>query len=170
MTPLILTLAMHADDQARFDALRERHFPAGLNHIPAHLTMFHHLPGSEAEGVEESVRVAAAGQGMFEVSVTGLRSLGRGVAYTMASAPLVAVRAGLARHWHEHLTAQDRQGWRPHVTIQNKAGPGESKALLEVMQAAFVPFEVRARGLALWRYMGGPWEFVVRHEFGGGQG
>lgn len=156
---------MHADDQARFDALRERHFPAGLNYISAHLTLFHHLPGTEAEGVAESVRVAAAGQAAFEAGVTGLRSLGRGVAYTLASAPLAVVRGGLARHWHEYLTAQDRQGWRPHVTIQNKARPGEAKALLAAMEAVFVPFQVRATGLALWRYMGGPWEAVEQYGF-----
>jgi len=156
---------MHPDDQARFNLLRERHFPPGLNYIAAHLTMFHHLPGTEADSVEESVRVAAANQQAFEVAVTGLRSLGHGVAYTLASAPLVALRGGLTRHWHEHLTAQDRQGWRPHVTIQNKAGPGKAKALLAAMDAVFVPFHVRATGLTLWRYMGGPWDLVVRHEF-----
>lgn len=164
-TPLILTLAMHPEDQARFDALRERHFPPGINYISAHLTLFHHLPGTEGEGVAESVRVAAAGQAAFEAGVTGLRSLGRGVAYTVASAPLVALRGGLARHWHEYLTAQDRQGWRPHVTIQNKAAPGEAKALLAAMEAVFAPFQVRATGLALWRYMGGPWELVRRYGF-----
>src|ERR1700712_5017184 len=43
--PLILTLALHGEDQARFDRLRIAHFPPERNLIPAHITMFHHLPG-----------------------------------------------------------------------------------------------------------------------------
>ena len=161
--PLILTLGFHPEDQARFDALRQRHFPPERNHIPAHLTLFHHLPGSEAEAVDDSIRLAAAQQAAFAVEVTGLRSLGRGVAYTIASAPLASLRAGLARHWHDHLTAQDRQGWRPHVTVQNKVAPAEAATLLAAMQGAFTPFQVRAEALLLWRYLNGPWELASRH-------
>ena len=154
-SPLILTLGLH---------------PSHLNHIPAHVTLFHHLPGTEGAAVADSVGLAAANQGRFDVGVTGLRPLGRGVAYTLGNAVLGPLRASLARRWQDHLTPQDRQGWRPHVTIQNKADPAEATALLAMMQAAFVPFEVRATGLTLWRYVGGPWELVVRHDFGGGHG
>ena len=164
--PLILTLGFHPDDQARFDALRQQHFPAALNRIPAHLTLFHHLPGEEADGVADSVGTAAAAQLAFPVSVTGLRSLGRGVAYSLASPTLLQLRAGLARHWHDRLTAQDRQGWRPHITIQNKASPQEASSLLAAMQAAFTPFTVRAERLLLWRYLGGPWQLAGQYPFG----
>ena len=160
--PLILTLGFHPEDQARFEALRQRHFPAQHNHIPAHLTLFHHLPGMEAEAVEDSVRLAAAHHAAFTADVTGLRPLGRGVAFVLASTPLAALRSGLARHWHDHLTPQDRQGWRPHITIQNKVTPAEAASLLATMQAAFVPFQVRAEALQLWRYLNGPWELAVR--------
>ena len=155
-TPLILTLGLHPDDQARFDALRRRHFPSEHNHIAAHLTLFHHLPGDQADLVEHSVLAAASSQPAFPVDVTGLRSLGRGVAYTLGSTTLGSLRAGLARHWHEHLTAQDRQGWRPHITLQNKVSGPEAATLLAAMQAVFAPFAVRAEALLLWRYLGRP--------------
>jgi 2'-5' RNA ligase len=164
--PLILTLGLHADDQARFEALRQSHFPAAHNQIPAHLTLFHHLPGEEFGAVADSVRASAAAHAAFAVPVVGLRSLGRGVAYTLASPALLQLRAGLARHWHERLTAQDRQGWRPHVTIQNKATPHEAASLLTAMQAGFAPFTVRAESLLLWRYLGGPWQLAERFAFG----
>ena len=45
--PLILTLALDDLSFARFDALRREHFPPTLNRIPAHVTLFHHLPGEE---------------------------------------------------------------------------------------------------------------------------
>jgi 2'-5' RNA ligase len=163
--PLILTLGLHPDDQARFEALRQRHFPPAHNHIPAHLTLFHHLPGTEAEAVAHSVQLAAQSHTAFAVDVTDLRSLGRGVAYTLASPVLTRLRAAIARMWHDSLTAQDRQGWRPHVTIQNKVAPAEAAALLAAMGAAFTPFTVRAEGLLLWHYRGGPWELAGRYPF-----
>ncbi len=161
--PVIVTLGFHPEDQMRFDTLRERHFPPALNHIAAHLTLFHHLPGDQP--VAESLQMAAARQAPFPVSVTGLRFLGRGVAYTLDSPNLLRMRTALGQFWNDHLTPQDRQGWRPHVTIQNKTAPAEARALLETMQAAFTPFEVRAEALLLWRYRGGPWDAVARVPF-----
>jgi hypothetical protein len=53
------------------------------------------------------------------------------------------------------------------VTVQNKVPPRDANALLRQLQATFQPFEVRAEGLLLWRYRGGPWEPVRRFVFGG---
>ena len=157
--PFIVTLGLHPDDQARFEALRQRHFPPALNQIPAHLTLFHHLPADQP--VAGSLSMAATQLPPFPVAVTGLRSLGRGVAFTLEATPLLRLRAGLAQFWGDHLTPQDRQGWRPHITIQNKSSPDEARTLLSTMQSAFTPFTVRAEALLLWRYRGGPWEAVA---------
>ena len=164
--PLILTLALHPDDQARFERLRQLHFPSGRNMIPAHVTLFHHLPGEEVAAVSDAVAARCAVPPLT-VAVPGLRFLGRGVAFALESPALSALRAGLARDWDEWLTPQDRQGWRPHVTIQNKAPPEAARALHANLQAAFAPFTVRAEGLDLWRYLGGPWELVGHHPFRG---
>jgi hypothetical protein len=43
----ILTLQLDPTAQAHFEALRQQHFPPALNHIPAHLTLFHQLPDSD---------------------------------------------------------------------------------------------------------------------------
>lgn len=144
-------------DQARFDRLRQAHFPSHLNHIAAHVTLFHHLPGAEHEAVHHALTQLGASTPPCTAAVTGLRSLGRGVAFTLECPQLAATRATLARSFHDQLTAQDRQGFRPHVTIQNKVTPQQATALLASMQAGFVPFTVAVEGLALWRYEGGPW-------------
>ena len=164
-SPLILTLDLHADDQARVDRLRQAHFPPDRNVIPAHLTLFHALPGDDAPGVAHVLDVACGPVAPFAIDVTGLRFLGRGVAYALAAPALLQLRGQLARHWHDQLTAQDRQGFRPHITIQNKAEPAAARALHDAMLAAFAPFTIRAEGLALWRYMGGPWLELGRHRF-----
>ena len=164
--PLILTLALHADDQARFERLRRLHFPPDRNMIPAHATLFHHLPGPEIEAIWDAIK-ARCTMPPFPVTVSRLRFLGRGVAYALESPELAALRAGLAREWGGWLTPQDRQGYRPHVTIQNKASPEAARALHANLQAAFAPFTIRAEGLDLWRYLGGPWDLVSRHPFCG---
>ena len=164
--PLILTLALHKVDQARFERLRRLHFPPDRNLIPAHVTLFHKLPGESLDDVRAAIDAAAAAQAPFPVQATGLRFIGRGCAYTLDAPPLLALRAGLARTWREWLTLQDQQGYRPHVTIQNKATPAAARMLFDAMQAGFAPFTVRAEGLSLWRYLGGPWQAVGQHPFG----
>lgn len=159
--PLILTARMENEAFARFDRLRRLHFPAALNLIPAHLTLFHHLPGEEALAVRSSVDRACRGRASMVLQVTGLRFLGRGVAYSIVSPELAALHGELAGTWNRALTAQDRQGFRPHVTIANKLPPSEARALFERMTAGFTPFTVRVEGLILWRYLGGPWEHVA---------
>ena len=158
--PLILTLALHPDDQARFDRLRTLHFPPSRNLVPAHVTLFHHLPGAELDAIQALLTQEAASLPPFPVEASGLRFLGRGVAYELHAPELLALRARLARAWQGWLTPQDAQGFRPHVTIQNKAEPQAARALRDAMQVGFVPFQVRATGLRLWHYLGGPWDLA----------
>ena len=154
--PFVLTLTLDLVSQDRFDALRSAHFPANRLVVGAHVTLFHALP-SDVD-VVGGMAVAVAGVGPFPVQVTGLRFLGRGVAFGLESARLLHLRDGLRKQWTERLTPQDRQKWRPHVTIQNKADPAVAKALHARLSAEFEPYVVTATGLALWIYRGGPWE------------
>jgi 2'-5' RNA ligase len=165
--PLILTLLLDDASQAFFDRAREQWFPSKLNFIRAHVTMFHHLPGERLMSVKEQLAVECVQQGSVGVSVTGLRSLGRGVAYTLHAPEMEVLRSRLAAPWREQLTAQDRQPWRPHVTVQNKVSPSEARDLLARLSSEFVPFSATARGLALWRYRGGPWESEAVLPFAG---
>ena len=165
--PLILTLRLADEAQARFDRLRALHFPPERNLVPAHVTLFHHLPGAGVDTVRAGLEAACAGTAPFAVEATGLRSLGRGVAYELHAPELLRLRAGLARAWADWLTPQDRQGFRPHVTVQNKAAPERARALLAALQAEFTPFAFEAPGLRLWRYLGGPWQAVSEHPFTG---
>lgn len=164
--PLILTLQMDAATFTAFDDLRRRHFPEALNHIPAHATLFHHLLGEDAAGVTETVTTLARTQGPPEVAVTGVRFTGRGVAYALESEQLSAFRGRVAAAFRDRLTPQDRQGWRPHVTVQNKVAPDTARALHAALSADFSPSRFRAPGLLLWRYLGGPWQRLATIAFG----
>jgi len=94
-------------------------------------------------------------------------NLGRGVAYRVVSDDLDAIRNRLADHFHGLLTAQDSQGWRPHVTIQNKVEPKVARALLHNLESDFRPMPLAISGLGLHSYLGGPWEKLGTYRFRG---
>jgi 2'-5' RNA ligase len=94
-----------------------------------------------------------------------VRSLGGGVAYDLRSPELAAQREELARRWQPWLTPQDARPHAAHVTVQNKVTPERARALLRELDAGFAPYAVRATGLALWRYLGGPWEPLAAYRF-----
>ena len=164
MRPLIVTLLLDPAAQARFDDLRAAHFPPERNHLAAHVTLFHALPGAGEAQVRADLAELAR-RAPFPVAVTGLRPLGRGVAYDLASVERAGLHRELALRWRDDLTPQDRQPLRPHVTVQNKATPEAARALLAALQADFAPYDVQAEGLALWRYLGGPWEAAGVERF-----
>ena len=163
--PLILSLTLAADDQARLDRLRAAHFPSQRNFLAAHVTMFHHLPGDQLETIAADLAAIATATPAFTVRIARLQSLGRGVALALEADPLLRLRAALARKWAARLTAQDSQGYRPHVTIQNKVDPVVAKALLHELSKGFSPWDVSAIGLSLWHYRGGPWEPAGSYAF-----
>jgi hypothetical protein len=167
--PLILSAVLDAPVQRRLDALRRAHFPPERNHLDAHVTLFHHLPGGEEDALSAAVERAARCPAP-PVEVTSLRSLGSGVAVVLASPGLAGIRTDLARAWAPWLTAQDRAERDLHVTVQNKVAPEVARALLVELSAGFVPERTRAVALALWRYRGGPWEPVARFAFVGEDG
>jgi 2'-5' RNA ligase len=163
--PLILSAVLDPLVQERLDALRRAHFPPARNHLDAHVTLFHHLPGAEEDAVAEAVAEAARTHAAPPVEVTGVRLLGRGVAVTLRSPELAALRADLARTWAPWLTPQDRGKRDLHVTVQNKVAPGAARALHAELTGSVAPERTRAVALALWRYDGGPWEPVARFAF-----
>ncbi len=165
LEPLILTATM--DDAAfeRFDAQRREFFPAHRNHLSAHITLFHHLPGDQLKSITEKLEVLTAQVQPLLVEVTGLRFLGRGVAYDLRSPRLEVLRQDLAGFWLEWLNNQDRSGFKPHVTVQNKVSSSEAKETLALLEARFQPWSFTVTGLTLWRYLGGPWEPLMDFAF-----
>lgn len=162
--PLILTALLDRAAQAHFDRLRREHFPAERNHIGAHVTLFHALPGAQLAAVDR-VLWECAPSAPLPVRVDEVRLLGRGVAYRLRSDRLTALRAELAHRFDPWLTPQDRAKRDLHVTVQNKVTPERARALHAELSAGFAPWPVIAVGLGLWRYLGGPWEELTRYGF-----
>lgn len=164
--PLILTLTLDEATQTYFNGLRQQHFPPKINYLAAHLTLFHHLPGADLAGISETLRQLSQPLEPLPLQVTGLRSLGRGVAFTLENEQLRALHRQLQAAFAPHLTPQDQQKLQPHVTIQNKVDPAVARQLLAEMLAGFAPFGAVGTGLRLWAYRGGPWESLAEFGFG----
>ncbi len=163
--PVIVSALFGRQDQALFDALRREHFPPERNVLPAHLTLFHHLPPSVLDELKHRLNAATRGVRAPVARAAGLMSLGRGVAVRIDSPDLAMIRRDLCDAFAGMLTPQDAGGWRPHVTIQNKVAPSLAKLLLDALGKEFQPRDVEIAGLAAWYYRGGPWEPISRHMF-----
>ena len=164
--PIVVTLAMEPAAQERFDDMRVRHFPPERNHIPAHLTLFHALPGAELPSILDTLRIASR-RDPFSLAVPALMALGRGVAYRVDSLELLELHHALREQWLPWLTMQDRQPLRPHIVIQNKTTPDGARALLARLAPDFAPFSFTGTGLTAWRYRGGPWQHLATCSFQG---
>lgn len=166
LPPLLVTLAMDADSFEHFNGLRQVHFPPERNHIPAHITLFHHLPGAEEATVVQVLARAAADTPRFLMETSGLWMMGFGVAYLLQSPQAVALHAQLQQQFAPWLTPQDaRQGFKPHITVQNKASATAAKHLHAQLLESFAPQTIEAMGLDLWEYLGGPWKHRARFAF-----
>lgn len=164
--PIIVTALFGDADFAWLDGLRRSHFPPERNLVPAHLTLFHHLPPSLEDEIRRRLADFARGP-RPAARIDKLRLQGDGVAFRVASAGLEDIRDALAEAFAGMLTPQDQAPWRPHVTIQNKVEPDAAKALHREMSASFEPRPLTIAGLASWAYRGGPWEPLSRHPFRG---
>ncbi|WP_026631352.1 2'-5' RNA ligase family protein [Dyadobacter alkalitolerans] len=163
--PLVATLSIDPAAQAYFDDLRVRHFPKERNYLNAHLTLFNALP--DEPWIFEKMQMLAASQVVFEVKVDQVMSLGGGTAFKIVSPELALLHQSLQTHYHEVLTNQDKQKRNFHITVQNKVDPSVAKSLQAELRASFEPFSFAAKGVHLWRYLGGPWEFLRTDHFNG---
>ena len=162
---MIVTATLDPASWSYFEDLRRSHFPPERNVLAAHLTLFHRLPGDVEQNIRANLVEAASTTPSRTGRAVRVRSLGRGVAFDIDCADLVELRGRLAVRWADLLGAQDRAWRQPHVTVQNKVTPEAAAALLRQLQSSFVPFMVEIRGVALWRYLGGPWDLVADIPF-----
>src|SRR5215212_5543755 len=150
--PFILTLKLEQPAFERLDALRQAHFPPKRNVIPAHLTLFHALPGDQEISIQQTLHALCSETPWLTLHFPTLRFLGRGVAMEVDAPELILLRRKLAAAWGGWLSAQDRQGYRPHIMIQNKVTPDEARQLSVELGAGWQPFVASGEGLLLWRY------------------
>jgi len=163
--PLILLASLGPADFARLDALRRQHYPVDRNRVTAHLTIFRSLPPS-AEDEVRRVLARISSTPPPKAAEQGLMDLGGGVAIRIRSDDLDRLREELLEEFHGLLSAQDRGGWIPHVTIQNKVEPKVARGLLRSLKD-FRPRPLQIAGLELVGYLEGSWKRLAHYRFRG---
>lgn len=165
MQPFILTLQLDEQSFARFNELRQQHFPRERNYLDAHLTLFHALPATHEAQIRADLDAVSAATSPQELNYPNLRFLGKGSAVEVEAPALVELRRELSDKWRSLLGAQDARVIKPHITIQNKVAPEKARALFDELSRKWQPFGGCGVGLQLWRYQGGPWEAAGEWEF-----
>lgn len=156
--PFVLTLEIDGGSFSLFDGLRRTFYPPERNVVPAHVTIFHRLPGERGREIKALLAIVAGSRSAFSVDVGEVKATERGVAVFLGSRELHALREDLVREWQPWLTDLDRRGFQPHVTIAGDLTRGEARHVVESVAAAVRPRRrVQAVGLHLWRYLDGPW-------------
>jgi hypothetical protein len=153
-------------DAAWADGLRRRYFPPERNHLPAHITLFHHLPPS-CEAELKALLADLARSAPPIAAIDGVISLGRGVALALRSPDLLSMRASVADRFERLLSPQDRATPRLHITVQNKVEPGVARETFAQLKDQLKPRPLAIKGLACWHYRGGPWSPIARYSFRG---
>ena len=160
-----MTLRCSGPGWQHCEELRRRHFPPDRNVVPAHIALFHHLPGEEIAEIEAQAYEMSMAERAFLVRIARVRSLGRGVALVAESAQLLDLHRKLSAAWERWLIPQDRGRLSPHITVQNKVTAEEAKVLKEELEKNFAPFSVEALGIDFWHYRNGPWEHAAFAPF-----
>ncbi len=164
--PIIVTAIMSPADFAWADGLRRHWFPPERNRVPAHITLFHHLPPS-VEAELRTVLVALARSKPPVARIDRLLDLGRGVAFHVDSPDLLAIRAEIAERFYGMLTPQDAGHARLHITVQNKVSAQTAHETAATLAFDFRPRSLGISGLACWHYEGGPWALIAEYKFRG---
>ncbi|MBW4417926.1 MAG: 2'-5' RNA ligase family protein [Myxacorys californica WJT36-NPBG1] len=165
--PLVLTLKLDQSTFDGFNELRQQHFPPARNFIPAHISLFHALPGEQESSIRQTLQTLCSQTPTLSLEFPKPRFLGKGVAVEVQAPELVRLHQRLATQWSDWLTAQDRQGYRPHITIQNKVASDDARQLYEQLTDEWKRFNGVGEGLLLWQYQGGPWALVEEFLFQG---
>lgn len=156
--PIIVTAHVAPGDMAYFEQLRRKHFPPHRNFLNAHITMFHHLPGRVFDDALSVAGETARENNPFAAEVSAVRHLGGGVAFEIKSPELEILRADLFKGFGSWPGPQDRQKFKPHITVQNKVEKALADRLYDDLRAGFQPRQIMILGIDLWDYLGGPWE------------
>lgn len=170
--PIILTGMMGAANQRHFDALRRQHYPEHRNHVPAHITLFHHLAPALLPELCDVMRRLSASAPAPRAEVVDIMTLGEGTAFRVHSLDLLELRAMIADHFHGMITQQDQGTPRLHITVQNKVTRKEAADLQRDLARTFQPHTLEIHGLAAFHYRDGPWEpaFSIRFRGRAGRG
>jgi mannose-1-phosphate guanylyltransferase len=167
----VLTLKLTESLEKPMNEMRQQYFPTKLNRTPAHLTLFHALPHSQMEVMEQGLTQLASSTTPFSVTTGGPFRMKKGVGVNVDEGyqTMKSVHGQLKNSWFSFLSEQDAGGFRPHWTVMNKVDEEkEVDAALHAVRQTLSQrmIEGHAVGLTLWKYDRGNWLWAKEFAFG----
>lgn len=156
--PVIITARLAPADQAWADRLRHQYYPPELNLVPAHITLFHHLPSAHMAEIKRRLARLAAETPGLQGWLSRIWQWQKGVAIIVECPALLDIRDMLAESFHGLLTPQDMARPKLHITITNKISTPQARLVGEQLSAMFEPHFVNITGLSAHYYRDGIWE------------
>jgi hypothetical protein len=166
--PLILTLGLNRDCEARLAALKATLWPDARPGVPAHLTLLRQLPGPKAPAIRSELRMEARGRPMFALRFLPPRAHGDALFLPVRGEELLDLHAALVHRFAPVLRPQDRARPDLHVTLAAGLAPGAAARLAASLGRAEVPVRATAEALRLWQINPppGPWSLLVSLRLG----
>jgi 2'-5' RNA ligase len=166
-TVYILTLKTSDQISNTMQSLRRKWFPQQRNKVPAHLTLFHALPGSRIVQISQSLEKLTRRTRHFNVATGHIQKGRSGVFVNVGEGEEEVKRVfGEVRdQFFESLSIQDRS-FKGHWTVMNKENDSKrvEDAYRDVERSGTV--KGTAQGLVLWRYeKDGTWSYERDFEF-----
>jgi len=161
---------MSREDFAWANNLRRQYFPPERNQVPAHITLFHHLPGHCENEILADMQKIGREFRPPRARLASVMKLGNGAAFLIESEELQAIRTIVADDFFGLLTKQDQGRSRLHITVQNKVTAAVAKETYTALSTQFVPRSLTITGLQIFRYNGGRWDDIKSYKFRGRHG
>lgn len=167
----VLTMKLEDSLSVPMNNMRQQYFPKRLNRTPAHLTLFHALPHSHVEAIEQGLGQLSSSIKPFQVTTGGPFRMRKGVGVNVDAGyqSLKDVHSQLQSQWRPFLSEQDQGGFRPHWTVMNKVDEeNEVEHALGAVrkELSHSTKEGQAVGLELWKYDRGNWIWANEYTFG----
>ena len=162
---MIITLQLEESARHYFNERRKAYFPAHINYLEAHLTLFHALPSGEQ--LIQSTLEQLSKRAHISLHIEYLKNIGNGVAYKVTSPELQTLHASMQKAFEPFLVGKDKQTLWPHITVQNKVTAFKAQLLFEVLSKDFKPFTIIGTGISTYLYEGGPWQHMKDFAFEG---
>ncbi|EGD57377.1 hypothetical protein Y88_3686 [Novosphingobium nitrogenifigens DSM 19370] len=165
--PFLVLATLPAPLQARLDALRRAHYPVEHNRSPAHLTLFHAVPGMVAAELADLLAMLTGSMPPPRARFGGVVDLGSGTGVGVASPELADLRETIAERFHGLLSGGDAVPPRFHVTVQNKVERPRARALQRDLPVLWQPCDAQIPGIAIHRVVDGQWQPAGSWRFRG---
>lgn len=154
----VLTLHTDPEHAERMTTLRKTNFQRML--VPAHICLFHALPGSQIGKIKADIQSLTKRTRPFAIYTDKAYKFAtnNGVGVNVSNVrPVRRLQRSLAKRWSEFLSTQDSRTFRPHYTITSKVSEDEAEEAFQRISEDFQSSTGEVDGLALFKYDNGRW-------------